>query len=156
MADSQKLLYSWKFEDKKDRSPLWYILALSIVIGVVIWGFLTKQYGLSFIFMIITGVVFYVENNSEDEVEVEVTDLGMKIAEKFYDYSRIKSYSVIYSGDKAMFLKLKLSQKGINVLNVKVSNAIVSDIRPIISQFIEENPQEDLAFVDRIIHLLKL
>jgi hypothetical protein len=32
MAEENKILFTWKFEDKKDRSPLWYIVAISMVI----------------------------------------------------------------------------------------------------------------------------
>jgi len=79
MSEENTVLYTWNFEDKKDRSALWYIIALSFVIGMIIWGFITKQYGMSFLFMLLAGIVFYIENNAEDEISVEVTPLGMRI-----------------------------------------------------------------------------
>lgn len=156
MSESNNLLYSWNFEDTKERSPLWYIIALSVVIWLVIWGFLTKQYGMSFMFMLLAGIVFYVENNSEDEISVQVSELGIKVSEKFYDYSRISSFSFIFDGDTAVFLKLRIKQKGVPILQLKVNNSIVWNLKPIISQYIEENPKEDISLIDRIIHLLKL
>jgi len=36
MSES-KPLYTWTFEDIKDRSPLWYIIAFSVVVGLAIW-----------------------------------------------------------------------------------------------------------------------
>lgn len=32
MASSQNVLYSWNFEDSKERSALWYMIALAIAI----------------------------------------------------------------------------------------------------------------------------
>jgi len=38
------LLYLWSFDSKKNRSSLWYVIVLSIAIGLIIWGFLSKQF----------------------------------------------------------------------------------------------------------------
>ena len=124
MADTNTL-YTWDFDDTKHRSPLWYIIALSVVVGFAIWGFLTKQYGMSFVVLLVAGVAFFVENNSEDHVTVSVTELGIKVADKFYDFSRINSYTFIYSGDQAILMRLNLAQRGIRMLDVKVNNQIV-------------------------------
>jgi hypothetical protein len=37
MSQNENQLYSWNYEDTKDRSPIWYIVALSIAIGLIIW-----------------------------------------------------------------------------------------------------------------------
>lgn len=156
MAEENTVLYNWKFEDKKDRSALWYIIALSVVIGMIIWGFITKQYGMSFLFMLLAGIVFYVENNAEDEIQVQVTNLGIRVGEKFYDFSRINSFAFMYDGDQSVYLKLRIRQKGIPVIQLKVNNTITSELRPVIAQYVEENPKEDLSFLDRLVHILKL
>lgn len=155
MSES-KVLYNWQFDDKKNRSPFWYIIAISIVVGFAIWGFLTKQYGMSFVVLLVAGVAFFVENNSEDHVTVSIKELGIKVGEKFYDFSRISSYTFIYSGDHAIILRLILSQRGIKSIDLKISNPIASDLKNILPNFVEENPQQDMSFLDRIIYLLKL
>lgn len=53
MTTTQNILYTWTFEDNKDRSPLWYIIALACMIGLVIWGFVTGQYGMSIVVMLL-------------------------------------------------------------------------------------------------------
>lgn len=54
MSEKQNTLFTWEFEDEKQRSPLWYMIALSIAVGLIIWGFLTRQYGMSIVIMLIT------------------------------------------------------------------------------------------------------
>lgn len=149
-------IYSWQFEDKKDRSPFWYIIAISIVVGLAIWWFLTQQYGMSFVILLVAGVAFFVENNSDDHIQVRINELGIKVGEKFYDFSRITSYTFVYSGEHALFLRLSLKQRWIKVIDLKLNNSIVKDLKGILPQFIEENPKQDLSFIDRIICLLKL
>lgn len=156
MPNSTALLYTWDFEDTKDRWPIWYTIALSISIGLIIWGFLTQQYGMSIVIMIIMGLFFFLENNSEDNVHVEVTDLGILIQWVFYDYSRIASYSIIYSWSDALFLRLHLKRKGVSSLNLHISNGIASDIQSFLWEFLEENERQEVSMTEKLIQFLKL
>lgn len=150
------MIYSWTFWDTKNRGKLWYIITFSCVIGLAIWGFLTKQYGMSFIVLLLAGLTFYIENNSADDVEVIITDLGIKVWEGFYDYSKIKSFTFIYSGEHALIIRLKIAKKGIASLDLNIDNTIATELKTILPQFIDENEQEDLSFTDKLIRMLKL
>ena len=135
---------------------MWYIIALSIVIWLSIWWFLTKQYWMSFIVLLIAWLSYFIENNSEDEIWVEITNLGMKIWESFYDYSKIDSYTFIYSWENAIFLRLNLNKKWIRNINLIVDNNITWELKPILSGYLEENPKWELSFSEKLIFLLKL
>lgn len=156
MSQENTLIYSWNFQDSKNRSPLWYMIALAIAIGLIIWGFFTSQYGMSIVIMLTVGIFFFLENNSEDVVQVDITELGIRIQDVFYDYSRIESYSIIYDADRAVFLRLHLKKRGVTFANLSIDNTIASQVRPIISQFIEENEKWEITFLEKITHLLKL
>jgi len=99
---------------------------------------------------------YYLENNSEKHVNVEVTDLWIKVQWMFYDYAKIWWYSLVYQGDSAVFLRLLINKRGIWVLNVKVDNTIAANVRSILPNFIEENEKQEISLSERIIALLKL
>ncbi len=149
-------IYTWKFNSKKDRSELWYTIALSLIIWLVVVWFLTKQYWMSFIVLLIAWVSFFVENNTEDIIEVKIKDLWIKIASTFYNFSSIKNYTIIYDWDNAIFLRLQLDRKGIPFLNLYIDNEIAKDIIEILPNFIKENTKWELTFIEKIIYYLKL
>jgi hypothetical protein len=153
---AQEIIYNWKFEDKKNRWSMWYIIALSIVIWLSIWWFLTKQYWMSFIVLLIAWLSYFIENNSEDEIIVDVTNLGIKIWESFYDYSKIDSFSFIYNQQNAVYLRLNLNKKWIRNINLIVDNNITWELKPILNEYLEENPKWELSFSEKLIFLLKL
>jgi len=62
----------------------------------------------------------------------------------------------MYDGDQAIYLKLRIRQRGIPIVQLKVNNAITSELRPILSQYVEEDGKEELGFLDKLIHILKL
>lgn len=153
---SNNIIYNWKFEDKKNRWTMWYIIALSIVIWLSIWWFLTKQYWMSFIVLLIAWLTYFVENNSEDEIEVIISDLGLKIWSNFYDFSKIDSYSFIYNWENAVFLRLNMNKKWLKTIDLIINNWIASELKWILVNYIEENPKWEMKFGEKIISLLKL
>lgn len=150
------LLYSWKFSSKKERSTTRYIIALSIIIWLVIWWFLSKLYWMSLIVLLASWVMYFIENNSEDEINVEINDNWIKISSSFYDYWRINSFTILYSWEYAIFLRLNINNKWFKKIDLVINNDIVNDIRNILLNYLEENPKEELSFSDKIINLLKL
>ncbi len=149
-------LYSWEFDDNRNRWSLWYIIALSFVIWISIWWFFTAQYWMSFIILLIAWLAYFVENNSEDQVEVKITDLWIKIALTFYDFSGIDSWWIVYKWDEPVLLRLNLNKKWLKNIDVKVNTAIVSDIKNVLSNYIEETPKVELTLSEKMINLLKL
>jgi len=156
MADTQNVLYSWDFDDTKERNPLWYMVALSIAIWLIIWGFLTRQYGMSVVVMLIVGFFYFLENNADEQSHIDITDLWIKVQNTFYDYARIHSFSLVYSGDQAVYLRLHLKKRSIGFMNIRVDNSIASHIRSILPNYIEENSRQEISLLEKITHLLKL
>ncbi|MBW7954739.1 hypothetical protein H3C61_02915 [Candidatus Gracilibacteria bacterium] len=153
---SNDLIYNWSFSSEKQRGNLWYIIALSIIIGLVVWGFFTRQYIFSILVILVTGVYFFVENNSESLITVQVTNLGIKVNNFFYDFSKIENYSIIYSGENAILLRLELGKKGLRYLNLQIDNNIALNLKQILPNFLNENENGELTFNEKIIKLLKL
>lgn len=151
------LLYSWSFNSKKQRWAMWYTIVLSIAIWLIIWWFLSKQYWMSFVIIILVWLVFYVENNSEDIVPVNITDSWIKIENNFYAFSNISNYTIIYENENAIILRFSLDRKiWIQNIDIQIDNNIALDLRNILSNFIEENNKWELNFGEKLIRILKI
>lgn len=150
---SNDLIYNWSFSSEKQRGNLWYIIALSIIIWLVVWGFFTRQYIFSVLIILVTWVYFFVENNSESLITVWITNLWIKVNNFFYDFSKIENYSIIYSWENAIFLRLELGKKD---LNLQIDNDIALNLKQILPNFLNENKNWELTFNEKIIKLLKL
>lgn len=149
-------LFHWQFDDRRERSTLWYTIALSVVIGLSIWWFLTKQYGMSFIVLLIAWLVYFVENNSEDTITVWLYDLGVSIWKSFYDYSKINSFSVVYQWETPILLRLQFNTKGIKTTDLTINSEVLPTIKEILNEFIPEWKNSELTFTEKIITKLKL
>ena len=149
-------IYSWEFNDNKNRSTMWYTIALSIVLWLSIWWFFTKQYWLSFIILLIAWLYYFVQNNSEDQIKVKITNLWVTIDWKFYDFESIESFWIVYKWETPSLLRLNLNKKWIRNIDVQITSSIVSNVKGVLNNYIEETPKIDLTFSEKMIQLLKL
>ena len=152
----EQILYTWSFEDSKNRSPLWYSIAFAIIIGLVIWWFLTAQYGLSFILLLITGLAYFIENNSDDIVTVSIHELGIQVWEWFYDFAKISSCSYIYEWSNAILMRIVLHKKWFRFIDIPVNNEQVTDIKNILQDKIPESGEAKLSLGQKILRKIKL
>ncbi len=149
-------IYSWEFEDKKNRWALWYVIAISFVLWLSIWWFFTKQYWLSFIILLIGGLVYFVENNSEDIIEVKINNEWVKIASVFYDFSTIISFWIVYNWNEPVLLRLFLNKKWLSTIDVKITKDILVEVKNALSNYKWEINKIELSLSDKLIQLLKL
>jgi hypothetical protein len=111
---------------------------------------------MSFIILLISWLVYFVENNSDDEIEVKVTEQGLYISNVFYDYSTIKKYSVWYQNDSPNLLRLHLSKASVAILDLKISAEILSQVQFYINDFIENWWKSEITSTDKLIRFLNL
>lgn len=150
------IIYNWSFSNDKNRWSLWYIWALSIIIWLVVWWFLTRQYIMSFLIILIAWVSFFIENNSEEITNVFITKLWVKVNNSFFDFSKIDSYTFIYEKENAVILRLSLIKKWIKYLDLNINNSIALALKEILPNFINEDEKTELSFSDKLVKMLKL
>lgn len=150
------IIYNWSFSNDKNRWGLWYVWALSIIIWLVVWWFLTRQYIMSFLIILIAWVSFFIENNSEEITNVFITKLWIKVNNSFFDFSKIDSYTFIYEKENAVILRLSLIKKWIKYLDLNINNSIALALKEILPNFITEDEKIELSFSDKLIKMLKL
>jgi hypothetical protein len=150
------ILYSWEFEDKKDRWPYWYIIALSIIIWIAIWGFMTGQYGMSFVVLFISWIFYFIENNSEDIVKVILSDIWVQIWKNFYEYTKIINYSYIYENETPIFLRLTINKVSLKNMDLDIDQKIIQELKNILPNYMEEDTKWELSLMEKLIRKLKL
>lgn len=150
------IIYAWEYEDNKNRWPYWYIIALSIIVWIVIWWFLTRQYWMSFVVLFVSGLFYYIENNSEDNIKVQLTDIWVQIGQNFYEYSKIEKFTYIYEWEKPVLLRLVVNKVSLKNIDLKIDKNTYLELKNILPNYIEEDAKWELSFLEKLINKLKL
>lgn len=150
------IIYKWSFTDTKTRWSMWYIITASIVLWLAIWWIFTGQYWLSLIIILLTWITLFVENNSADNVEINILELWIKIWDFFYDYSVIESYSFIYNWENPIYIRIILKKSWIKNIDLKIDNKICYELKDILKNYLQETKSTELTVIEKTIKLLKL
>lgn len=82
--------------EKHERDRRWYILAGLVVVLLMIYAFWTKNF--LFMGIILLGSFILALNESQEapQVEIALTDEGVVVGRKFYDYDQLKNFGIVY------------------------------------------------------------
>lgn len=152
-----EILYSWEFDDTKSRWTYWYIIALSIIIWIVIWGFVTWQYWMSLLILLVSGLFYYIENNSDDIVKIIVTDTWIQVWKKFFEYTKIEKFGFIFNWENPFILRLYLlNALPLRNLDLNINKENYYTLKDILPWFLTQDEKLKLTVTDKITNKLKL
>ncbi len=88
----------WKVPEyeKHERTKSWYIMAIIITLLLLLFSFFTANFLFAVIIMIVSLVVILHDGREPDMVKISLTDEGIILGKKFYDYDEIKDFAVVY------------------------------------------------------------
>ncbi len=91
-------IISWQVPEyeKHERNKSWYILAGVIGLLFLIYAIYTKNFLFAVIIIVVALIIILHDSREPDLIKVSITDEGMIVGRKFYDYDEIKNFSIVY------------------------------------------------------------
>lgn len=122
-------------------------------IALIAWGIFMGIYILAVVVFIFAGVYILIENNSPEQVKVEVDENGILVSESFYDYAKIESFGIIYNGATPYLLRLKLRTRGFRILDLHMRPDIVNtaDLRAFLGNYLHEDEKSELTTTEKLL-----
>jgi hypothetical protein len=93
-----KIITSWSIPeyDKHEREKNWYIIAAVVSIIFLIYSFFSGNFLFAAIIIIGAFVIIMHDGQEPAQVNFSITDEGLIVGRKFYDYDVIKDFSIVY------------------------------------------------------------
>jgi len=82
--------------EKHERTKLWYIIAIVTALLLLLFAFLTANFLFAVIIIIVSLVIILHDSREPDMIKVSLTDEGVIVGRKFYDYDELKNFSIVY------------------------------------------------------------
>ncbi|MFA6255479.1 MAG: hypothetical protein WC675_05685 [Patescibacteria group bacterium] len=156
--DYGEIFFSWKFSEfpQYQRERKWYVWGTIVVIILLIYSFLT----INFLFGLITImaaliILLFQRNNSE--VEFKITEDGILVNKKIFDYKNLKNFYIIYNPPEVKTLYFEPK----SIFNPRIPIALEKQnpvaIREVLRQYLEEDlDREDEPVSEQISRIFKL
>ena len=111
-VDYGEEIISWQVPeyDQHQRNLGWFILAGLFGIIFIIYSLVSANYLFAFIIIIFSLILILTHGQEPIEVIFSLTDEGVKVGKKFFDYDEIKDFSIVYKpkqGIKNLYFEFK-------------------------------------------------
>lgn len=144
--------------EKYNRTKTWYITASIVAALLLAYSFWTANF-LFAVIIIITALVIIIHDGQEPAmVRFSITDEGVIIGRKFYDFDEIKNFSIVYKpkqGVKNLYFEFKNALK--HRLSIPLQDMNPLPIRENLLKYLEEDLERtDQPSSEGIARMLKL
>ena len=135
---------------KYKKTYRWYVIAGAILLTIIVYGILTKDIMLSLVFLIFAGVYFLTTRGDPKLIQHKITTLGIQVDDKFYDYSQIASFHIVYDPPYVKTLNIYIKKKTLSEIVIQLGDADAADVKEVLlNRRVEEleDEKESLASV---------
>jgi len=155
--------------DKHDRSSGWYFSAIAITLLLLFLASFNidlSPFSITFVpnflftIIVVLGAIILITHDGQEPplVKVSLTDEGIVVGRKFYDYDEIKDFSVIYKPSqkvKNLYLEFQNSLKPRMSISLQDVNPL--QIRENLLKYISEDlDRTDQPLSETLAKMLKL
>jgi len=107
---------SWKIPEyeKHDRTKKWHIIASVVFVLLLIYSFFNSNFLFAIILVAVATITILRDGQNPDSLIFSITEEGIILGEKFYDYDEIKNFAIIYKPKqkvKNIYFEFKSSVK---------------------------------------------
>ncbi len=153
------LVYEWavKEYEKYERSRRWYIAMGVAGIASLAYAIMSGNYLFALV-IILFGTVLYLHDMQEPmEVYFAITETGIILGKKYYRYSELSNFWLIYNPPEVKNLYFGLNSVVKHRLQVPLLDFDPRPIRDYLNQFLTEDlEQEEEPLSDRLARILKI
>ncbi|MBI5728667.1 MAG: hypothetical protein HY983_00245 [Candidatus Magasanikbacteria bacterium] len=154
-----KVVYEWlvKEYEQYERSRRWYLIAGLLGVVCLVYAVATANYLFALILVLFAIVLYLHEMQPPLNVYFAITETGIILGKKYYRYSELADFWLIYNPPEVKTLYFRLNNMVKHRLQIPLLDYDPRPIRNYLNQFLSEDlEQEDEPVSDRMARILKI
>ena len=148
-----EVLHTWEVSEyeKYHRPTAWYVIMLVVGTFLVGYGLFTNNFLFALIVVLFAIIVFLQSHQEPHRIPFTITDLGVIINNRFYAYSELADFYIIYNPPDVKMLFLEPESSLRPRLRVPLGDQDPLEIKFALRQFLTENlEKEEEPLSDRL------
>jgi len=140
-----EILYKWTVPEyeKHERGTLWYALILGFGSLLVIYGLFSNNFLFALI-IILAGIILFIQSRQEaPDVSVQITEFGVGLGGRFYSYSELDNFYIIYQPPDVKTLFIETVAHFRPLLRIPLLDQNPLDIRSDLRAFLKEDVEKE-------------
>ncbi|NTU69653.1 hypothetical protein HGB13_02385 [bacterium] len=149
-------IYSWDAPEflYHEKSALWHVFVYTSIAALTLLMVFLKQWFSIPVFLLIGVLVFQYAEVKPKHISVTITNLGIVVGDKFFPFSEIKSFWVLYNPPLKQ-LNFELTKRFSPVISVLIEGTDPVIIKDLLAPHIIEDDTRTEDLVDRVIRFIR-
>ena len=153
------ILHEWTIEEyeRHERTTRWFISVITLGFILVLYGIFSDNFLFSLILILFAIILYLQAHQPPMQVPFAVTELGVIVGSRFYKYSELKSFYIIYSPPTVKTLFFQTTALLQPSLRIPLLDKNPVKIRKTLREYLDEDlDQEEEPYSDQMVRQWKL
>jgi hypothetical protein len=154
-----EIIFHWTVKEYEtpERNKRWY-MAMGVVGALLVaYALITANYLFSLLIILFAIILFVHDMVEPIDVDFAITQTGIIVGKKYYTYSELKNFWMIYNPPQVKNLYFSMDSFLRHRIQIPLLDYDPRPIRDYLNQFLQEDlEQEDEPVSDRVTRLFKL
>ncbi len=146
-------LLEWSIAEYEEhiRPTAWYVIMTILGSFLVGYAILTDNFMFAIIIVLFAIIVFLQSHQKPIVVPFRITELGIIINNRLYQYSELKDFYIIYQPPQIKMLFIETEASLRPRLRIPLMDTNPNEVRELLLEFLEENVEkEEEPFSDKV------
>ena len=136
-----EIIHQWTIQeyDQHQRGVRWYIIMITAGLLFVVYGLMSNIFLFS-LMIILAGIILFIQSHqAPPQVLFQITELGVVIGRKFYNFSELKNFFIVYQPPEVKNLFFQTSNMVHPILSIPLLDENPVAVRETLLEFIDED-----------------
>lgn len=153
-------IFAWRAQEylQHQKGARWYLVAGIIAAIFIFVAIVQGNWTMALAIVTFGAVYYYIQNyHPPKEIEIKISEMGIKIGHKTYPFSHIKAFWFHYNPPFIKTLNIRVDKGHYYAdLSIQLNNQDPVQLRQFLCTQISEWEGKDEAFLDILLRLLRL
>ncbi len=148
-----EILHEWTIQEYEQykRSGFWYVIVTFLGLFFIIYALITGNFLFALIIVVFAIIMFLQHYQKPNQVLFKITELGVVVGRKFYNFSEFEDFYIIYNPPEVKTLYLNPKNILQPMLRVPLLDMNPVEIKHSLREFLPEDiDKEEEPLSDRV------
>ena len=129
--------------ERHERGQRWYIIMITLGLAGVIYGMVEENFLFSLIILLAAIIMFLQSHQEPIQVYFQITELGVAVGSRFYPYSELDEFYIIYNPPAVKTLFIKMNSALRPMIRVPLLDVDPNEVRFSLRQNLPEDTEKE-------------
>ncbi len=141
---------------RHNRGKIWKVIVASLLIAAIVTGVVHQAWTFSLAIMVFAIVYYLVNREPTKDVEVSISDIGIKVGRRKYPFTRINSFWLVYEPPYTKSLHIRVDKDLVVDVSIQLCRQDPSEVREFLMEKIPEREGHNQSLTELFSRLLKI